>query len=184
VGRYGYRSRFAINVGELLCDSGSLRRVDVLAGDHWLTCDDNSVYVPHFIGCLQWSIKDLLRDPKHRRGRPFSELSVEENYRRLDTESDNTEFLKYRFMDWGPTADNVQMLLFREAGTAFLPFSFWRPNHHDPADLGQVFVAELREWELAAVLHDAACELIRDWAARRQSPEPTEPGSTSDSASV
>ena len=80
--------------------------------------------------------------------------------------ADNAEYLSYRFLDWGPTADNVSMLLFAEGGTAYLPFTFWRPDHHDPAELGRVFVAELSVWELAGVLHEAAWVVMWGWADR------------------
>jgi hypothetical protein len=169
-GTYGQLTRFAITVGEMLSENGGSRRVDVWAAGRWLTCDDNNVYVPHFAGCLQRAVRRLLSGPQSRRGRPYRELSVEENYRRLraDAQTDNQEDLAYRFMDWGPTADNVGMLLFREEGTAYLPFAFWRPDHHDPSELGKVYVAELPEWELASALHDAAWALLWDWADRRR----------------
>ncbi len=109
----------------------------------------------------------LLRDPQLRRGRPHPELSIEENFRRLrtDAEADNAEY--YGFMDWGPTADNVSMLLFQEGNIAYLPFTFWRPSHRKPLELGKVFVAELPEWELARVLLDATCAIMEDWADSR-----------------
>jgi hypothetical protein len=179
-GTFGQDTRFAITVGEILSDNGGSRCVDVWAADRWLTCDDNNVYVPHFAGCLQHAVSGLLVDPAYPRGRPFSELSVAENYRRLRAEDDNTEFLSYRFMDWGPTADNVGMLLFREGGTAYLPFAFWRPDHHQPAELGQVFVAELPVWELARVLHDAAWAIMWGWADRSRWPKQAEPGAAAD----
>jgi hypothetical protein len=169
-GTFGQLTRFAITVGEILSDNGGSRRVDVWAADHWLTCEDNNVNVPHFAGCLQHAVRSLLSDPQHRRGRPYPELSVEDNYRRLRAEDDNTEYLSYQFMNWGPTADNVGMLLFREEGTAYLPFSFLRPDHHVPSELGKVFVVELPEWELAGVLHDAAWALMWDWADRSKWP--------------
>jgi hypothetical protein len=171
-GTYGHRTRFAITVGEALSDNGASRQVDVWAAGRWLTCDDNNVYVPHFAGCLQSAVRALLPDPGHRRDRPYPELSVEDNYRRLraDFEADNDDYLAYRFMGWGPTADNVGMLLFWEKGVAYLPFSFLRPDHHDPSELGQVFVTELPEWELACVLHDAAWALMWEWADRSKWP--------------
>lgn len=176
-GTFGQLTRFAITVGEILSDNGGSRRVDVWAADRWLTCDDNNVYVPHVAGCLQHAVRGLLSDPRACRGRPYPELSVEDNYRRLRAaaETDNGEYLSYRFMDWGPTADNVGMLLFREEGTAYLPFAFCRPDHHDPSELGKVFVAELPEWELAGVLHDAAWALMWDWADRSKWPKQAEP---------
>jgi hypothetical protein len=124
--RFGDRSRFAVEVGESSGDTDAARRVDVWAAGVWLTCDDNNVYVPHFAGCLQHAVGSLLVDPTHRRlGRPYPELSFADNYRRLRAEEDNTDYLAYRFMDWGPTADNVGMLLFREGGTAVLHDAAW-----------------------------------------------------------
>jgi hypothetical protein len=144
--------------------------VDVWAAGRWLTCDDNNVYVPQFAWSLQGTIGQLLDDPHAaENGRPYPGLTVTDNFRRLrDTADagDNGEYLRYRFMDWGPTADNVSALLFREGGVAFIPFCFWRERHHDPAELGQVFVAELPVWELAAVLHGAAWSLMWSWADR------------------
>ncbi|OWK37830.1 hypothetical protein [Fimbriiglobus ruber] len=168
--RFGDRSRFAVEVGESHSDTDAARRVDVWAAGVWLTCDDNNVYVPHFAGCLQHAVGYLLSDPQCSCGRPYPELSVADNYRRLwgGAQTDNAQYLSYRFMHWGPTADNVSMLLFREAGTAYLPFSFCWPVR---AELGQVFVAQLPEWELAAVLHDTAWALMWDWADRSRWPK-------------
>jgi hypothetical protein len=174
VPRFGHPSHFAIDVGAFWGEGDSCRTVDVWAADRWLTCDDNTVYVPHFAGKLQRAVSALLRDPPvYRRAvRPYPELSPAEAHRQLciDAETDNSEYLEYRFMDWGSTADNVRMHLFREGETAFLPFSFWREDHHDPSELGQVFVAELPWRELATVLHDAAWHLMWAWSDRSQWP--------------
>ena len=170
-GTYGHESRFSIIVGKVLSQHGQSRRVDVYAADRWLTCADNNVQSPFFAGRLQDAIRRLLADPKSSRGRPFPELSVEDNYRRLRAENEHDGFLSYRFMDWGPTADNVVMLLFREVGTAYLPFSLCWPDGQDPSELGLVFVAELPEWELASVMHDAAWAIMWDWADRSKWPK-------------
>jgi hypothetical protein len=165
---FGNISRFAIEVGDFLNETKQFRRVDVWAADHWLTCDDNHAFVSPFIGKLKGTLGRLLRDPQYsvKMGRPFPELSPGENHKRLcaDAVTDNTEYLYYSFMDWGETTDKVRMHLFREGGTAFLPFSFWRETHHDSSELGQVFVAELTEWELLSVLHEAAWAMMWDWA--------------------
>ncbi|QJW98653.1 hypothetical protein FTUN_6248 [Frigoriglobus tundricola] len=160
---FGDQSRFAIALGQFSGENDSFCEVDVWAADCWLTCDDNHTYIPHFAGTLERSVRFLLRGPQYRRtGRPDPELSPADNHRRLcaDAETDNGEYPGYRFMDWGPTADNVRMHLFREGGTAFLPFSFWREGHHKPAELGQVFVAEVPWRGLAGVTHEAAWGLM------------------------
>lgn len=168
---FGHRARFAIEIGEFHGESDNCRRVDVWAADRWLTCDDNTAYVPQFIGSVEGSVRYLISDHPFRRfGRPYPELSPADNHRRLCAvaATDNTESRNYAFMDWGPTADNVCMHLFQEGDTAFLPFSFWREAHHDPTELGQVFVAELPWRELAEVLHDAAWALMWAWAKRTE----------------
>src|SRR5262249_52702304 len=130
--RFGDKSQFAVEVGELRGEDPALRRVAAGAPDRWLRCDANTAFVPHFVGMLQSELGGLFRDPQDLSiGRPYPALSPADNHRRLraDAEAgDDVECLAYRFMDWGPTADNVAMHLFREGGTAFLPFSFWRED--------------------------------------------------------
>ncbi|MDY3554391.1 hypothetical protein R5W24_003513 [Gemmata sp. JC717] len=175
---FGHPSRFAITLGSFWGNGDAVRVVDVYAAGRRLTCDDNHAYVPHFAGELERSVRALLDGPQYRGvGRPFAELSPADNHRRLcaDAVTDNGQYLDYRFMDWGPTADNVSMHYFREGDTAFLPFSFWRANHHDSSELGQVFVAELPWRELACVLHEAAWALMWAWADRSRWPQQAEP---------
>lgn len=165
---FGFRSRFAIEIRETTDTSGYMRQVDLYAADRWLTCDDNDVYVPQFIGALSATVGAFLTDSSAMKiGRPYADLSVADNHLRL-CEGNNDYYLAYRFMDWGPTTDNVRMHLFRENGTALLAFSFWREDHHDPAELGQVFVAELPELELARMIHDASWALMWDWTNCRK----------------
>lgn len=180
---FGHPARFAITLGGFWGEGDAIRVVDVYAADRWLTCDDNHAYVPHFAGMLKRSVGRLLDEPQYRTiARPFPELSPADNHRRLcaDAVTDNSQYLDYRFMDWGPTADNVSMHYFRESDTAFLPFSFSRADHHDPAELGQVFVAELPWRELACVLHEAAWALMWKWADRSNWQKSAEPITTPD----
>jgi len=135
-----------------------------------LTCDDNNVYVPHFAELLSRAVSSFLISSEQRGiDLPAPELSVEENYRRLRAEAnagDNSGFFSFRFMDWGPTADNVSACLFWCGENVQIAFSFWRPTHPEPDELGKVFVAELPWWELASILHDAAWKLMWDWSDR------------------
>ena len=71
-------------------------------------------------------------------------------------------------MDWGPTADNVSMHLFRVDGIAHLPFSFWREAHHNPSELDTIFCARLSVDDLRQTLHRAAWKLMWDWCADRK----------------
>ena len=172
-GTFGDQSRFSITVGEILREDGRGRRVDVWAARRWLTCADSNASIPFFISCLADAVDLLVTDPRHRRlGRPFPEISIEENFSRLKAEDELESepddkihwFGQYRFMHWGPTTDNYISLLFQEDETVFIAFTFVWPDQQDPAELGKVFVAELPAWELAAVLHRAAWALMWDWA--------------------
>lgn len=166
---FGVREQFQIVIGAFSGAGDAFCTVDVWAAGYWLTCDDNTAYVPHFAGRLQHSVTSLLHDASAYRcvGRPYPELSPADNYRKLCAdENDDGLAYHFRFMDWGPTADNVRMLIFREGDTAILPFEFHRPDHHNPREQGQVFVAELPWRELAEVLHRAAWHLMWVWSDR------------------
>jgi hypothetical protein len=169
---FGNKSRFAIGFDHAV-DSDSLR-VDVWAASTWLTCVDNSVYVPQFADDLKFEIRRFFFSSL--RPRPYPEMSIEDNFRRLHAEED---WDSYWFMNWGPTADNVRMLLFCENGTAYLPFEFWWPNHHDQSQRGKVFVAELLVDELALVLHDSAWDIVQMWASAKIWPARAKPNAGS-----
>jgi len=138
----------------------SLRRVDIWAADRCLTCDCNSAFLPSFTASVANSLGHLLTNPENLVfHRPYAEMSVSDNLSRMLTAAEagnNQKYLSYRFLDWGPTTDNISAVLFRENDKVFIPFSFWRESHHDPSELGQVFVAELPERELLWVLHSTA----------------------------
>jgi hypothetical protein len=164
---FGDRSRFCIEVGPAVADRppAELRRVDVWAADRWLTCDDNLAFLPSFTASVAGTLGWLLTySDAFSLRRPHPELSVADNHRRLlvyAEAGDNRDHLTYRFMcNWGPTADNVMAHVFLEGRRAYLPFSFWREHHHDPSELGQVFVVELPEREVLWVLHKAAWALV------------------------
>jgi|SRR5688572_18766059 len=160
----GQRSRFAFVIGPPAPEGKSAdhREVDIYAAGRWVTSDDSVAYVPQFVDGLRHTLAHLLR-----RGAeggfvlPRAEMSVADNHRRLlgGPETEDAR-LAHAFMNnWGPTTDNVLAHLFLRDGMALVSFSFWRPTHHDPRELGEVFVAELPERELLWVLHEAAWTL-------------------------
>jgi hypothetical protein len=162
---FGQRHKLAFAIGPSDNDqpTTSIRKVDIYAAGHWLTCDDNSAYVPTFAGQLKSTVDGLLNENSAETRRPpFPELSAAENHRKLlamADAGDNSAYLAFRFLDWGETTDNVSANLFLQEGVALIAFSFWRQEHHAPAELGQVFVAELPERELIRVILDTAWAL-------------------------
>jgi hypothetical protein len=130
------------------------REVDIYAAGRWLTCVDGSAYLPQFTHALMGTVHTLLDErPAEEICRPYPHLSPADNHRRLREDAGGQA---YRFMDWGPTTDNVIAHLFIENGVALIPFSFRSADHHDPSERGKDFLAELPERELLRVLHEAA----------------------------
>jgi hypothetical protein len=162
---FGLPSRFGCVIGppDEQWPTNGLRQVDIYAAGKWITCDDSNAYVPHFANLLMATVHGLLaNDRAERYRRPDPSASAADNHRRLCAAAaagDDAQHRACRFMDWGPTTDNVHAHLFLEDGMAIIPFSFWRDHHHDPTELGQVFVAELPEPELIRLLHKTAWTL-------------------------
>jgi hypothetical protein len=158
------RSRFVFEIGPPIPDERHLygmRQVDIWAANRWVTCDDNTVFIPAFVPHLDGAIDRLLSDLDSPR--PFPNLSPADNHRRLLSEAraeNKALHFRHLFLNWGPTTDNVIAHIFREGGRATIPFSFWREDHHDCSELGQVFVTELPTNELIAVLLEATRALV------------------------
>ncbi len=74
----------------------------------------------------------------------------------------------HRFMDWGRTADNVSVHLFRIDGIAHMPFSYWRESHQAPSELGTICCARLSDDDLSDTLRRAARKLRWDWRRDRK----------------
>lgn len=151
----GSKERFALELGEW---SGGLRRVDAWAAGQWLTCDDNMAYVSQ----LRWSVQhdharlhSITYSPP-----PFPGLSPVAVHRQFLAD-DNGLREHWRFLQWGPTTDNVTAHLFPDGGHLALTLGFWREEHLrlHPEHVGTVFVAEIEAEELTGILHDAAAGL-------------------------
>ena len=159
----GVKSRLSFVFPNEGITSNGLHEVDIYAAGRWLTCEDSNAHLPTFVNCMRGELDLLLDDGAAEfYRRPYPDLSPADNHRRLRAEAkagENDAYLRYRFLDWGPTTDNVSAHLFLADGVASIPFSFPRPGHHDPSERGQVFVAELPERELVQILHKTAWAL-------------------------
>lgn len=133
-----------------------MRRVDLWAAGQWLTCDDNTVYVPqfrHHVG--------LTLDRLPPAAVPFPGLSAAAAHRRLLAE-DNELLSEFWFLDgWGPTTDNVISFAFRNGDGLVLTAQFWREDHlrEHPEHAGMVFTAEIQVEVLTGILQDLVAAL-------------------------
>jgi hypothetical protein len=159
----GEKDRFAARIGERA--GPDLRQVDLWAAGQWLTCDDNTVYVPQFKAAVarsaEW-VRSGCAEPV-----PFAGLSPESAHRRLLAKIRNMEddVWQFRpFTDWGPTTDNVLSFVFSAGTDLLLTFEFWREQHlrEHPGHAGRVLVAALPAGELAAILGELAAALGQD----------------------
>ncbi|MFJ8827666.1 hypothetical protein ACIREE_38740 [Streptomyces sp. NPDC102467] len=153
----GDKNRFAAEVGAW---DNALRRVDLWAAGKWLTCDDNSV----FVGQFRQDVLDTAAWMRSGQGSPlpFDGLSPQATHRRLmrragaddETEADFALRSQFRFLNWGPTTDNVTAHLFRDANRLALTLQFWREEHliKHPEHAGEVFVAEIPTMEFVGIL--------------------------------
>ncbi|MCG5446215.1 hypothetical protein NIE79_004783 [Micromonospora sp. NIE79] len=148
--RFGDRATFAVEVGEV--ESPTLRTIDVWAAGTHLTTDDNSAYLP--------SLRPAMRSTAARIRRrdvpacPYPGRSPETVFRLL--EQDGTEFReRFWFLQWGEILDNVSRYAYLD-GDLVLVFSFWRPTHPVPDDLGAIFVATLPPDEFTTTVLAAA----------------------------
>lgn len=156
--RFGHFEDFAIEVGQVVDGTATagLRIVEMWAAGRELCCDDNHAYVPNFSCNVENAIASLLSE--RDRSLPYPDLSPEDNHRHLFA-AECEDRRPFRFLNWGPTTDNVLALLFRCGLDAVLTFEFWRETHPRPDEIGQVYVARLPERELLLSLHQAACVL-------------------------
>lgn len=172
--RFGSRSTFAFEIGDNYESHSDLRTVDVYSDGRWLTCDDNVVYIPQFLNALTCDLDRLVFPPDPKRDTPPKpDLSPKDNHKYLKelAREDYTLHMHYRFMDWGPTADNVSMHFFRENGKIHLPFSFWRHSHHAQDEIGTVFCTTVPESELRLTFHQVAWRLMWDWSSLKRNRE-------------
>jgi hypothetical protein len=154
---FGNPQGFAIELGSSFETSptSGLRVVDIWAAGRELCCDDNRVFVPQFCLSIEATITWLLWD--HDLSLPSPDLSPEENHRRVKTDPKERE--GYRFLDWGPTTDNLTAFLFQRDRSMLITFEFWRETHPRPHEIGQVYVAEVPDKELLRCLHQTVCAL-------------------------
>ncbi|WP_034262783.1 hypothetical protein [Actinospica robiniae] len=161
----GDRGGFAVEVGEWA--GPALRRVDLWAAGQWLTCDDDTAFVPQFRIAVA-DTADRLRTG-HGAAAPFAGLSAAAAHRRLiagsgQEEQDDVLRRRSQFFDrWGPTTDNLMAFAFRDGDRLELTWQFWREEHlrSHPEHVGVVFVLDIQATEMTSILDELLAALDR-----------------------
>ncbi|MEV4479460.1 hypothetical protein [Micromonospora coxensis] len=159
--RFGDRATLAVEIGEV--EPHQLRVVDLWAADKRLTTEDNSAFLPHFIGAMRSSAAQVRR--RDVEPYPFPGLAPEEIFRLLH--ADETEFReRFWFMQWGETVDNVSTYAYLDEHLVIV-FAFWRADHPSPDDLGRIFVTRIPPEEFVATVEQAADLLDAEFVSPR-----------------
>jgi hypothetical protein len=153
---FGDKQQFAVEVGEFWQGYQQLRRVDLWVRGRWLTCDDNTVYVPQFCAAVRRTVNWLMSGCDLTP--PFLGVSPLEVHRKLLALEDETRE-KFWFPHWGPTTDNVLGHLFRVAGKLVFTVEFWRETHPRPEERGIVFAIEISQAEFLGILEQTLIAL-------------------------
>ncbi|MEV4943853.1 hypothetical protein [Streptomyces zaomyceticus] len=163
----GDRSRFAVEVGE---PTVQLCRVDLWVAGEWLTCDDNTAFVPQF----RSDVLDTVTWLRSGGGSPlpFDGSSPVAAHRRLvlrarsgdETDADYELRSRFQTLRWGPTTDNVTACLFRDGDCLVITCEFWREEHllAHPEHAGRVFVVETAAHEFVMILENLVALLDSD----------------------
>ena len=130
----GNKNTFAFEIGAFDSESKSLRIVDIWANNIRLCIEDNTIYIPQFVNDLIMETKksyNVSEFEKYLKGLSPEEMAHfvmstrDEKSPNYDL-CDDRIYPTYRFLDLGPTTDNITAFLFRQDDLAFLTFSFWR----------------------------------------------------------
>ena len=165
--KIGNKDKFAFDIAENM--EGGLRVVDIIIANRSICCDDNSVYVPQYIESLNTTLEELskndytkhsicLENKSYEEIHRFIESTRDEDSNNYNIENDELYYI-YRFMDWGPTTDNISSFLFPFNEKWVLTYEFWRKEHKNKEEIEVVNSIEVNTEELISTIREAIREL-------------------------
>ncbi|MEU4237184.1 hypothetical protein [Actinoplanes sp. NPDC026619] len=155
--RFGDRGTFGVEAGEII--SNAQRVVHLWLGDHLLTADDHTVYLPSFLHYLRLDVERVRR--REIEPCPFPGRSPEQIFRLL--KADQTGFReRFWFMQWDAAVDNVLMYAYLDVDLVIV-FEFWRNTHPLPEDRHKAFVARVPPADFVATTESAAALLDAEY---------------------
>lgn len=157
----GDKESFAFEIADH--SEGDMKVVDIWINGISICCDDNTVYLPQFIGSLDSSLPNELELKKY--DRYFIDLTPEQIHSFIESTRDEDSvnydieddwiYPHHQFLDWGATTDNVTSFIFESNGETFITFSFWRDEHHNPDEINHVYKTTVDRIKLRQVLSEA-----------------------------
>jgi len=112
----GNKKIFAFLIDDLEEGSGDLQSVNIWINNEDVTYIDNIVYLPQFVQSLK---NDLLWMRSNRIkeciGVKTEKDAVKKYFKELDEEA-----VKYRFLNYGPTTDDVRSFIFESENSIFI----------------------------------------------------------------
>jgi hypothetical protein len=160
----GNKSTFAFEIGQHSSET-ELRTVDIVIGNRYVCRDDNSAYVPQFIASMQCDIERIFDNDWNKYHEYFKRKSINEIHefilrtrtegtREYDIEDDSIYPL-HKFLDWGPTTDNLCCFIIPINDKHYLTYQFWRPEHPDKSENGTIHNVQIELSEIAEAIKEA-----------------------------
>jgi len=164
----GNKTTFAFDIGQRRLGS-ELRTVDIVIGNRYVCCDDNSAYLPQFIASMQFDINRIAENDWKKYHRYFERKSIREIHEFIlrtrtegaeeyDIEYDNI-FPSHNFLNWGPTTDNLCSFLIPWNGRYYLTFQFWRHEHSNKSEIGKIQNVQIELSEIAKTIKETIAVL-------------------------
>lgn len=150
-------------------ESKSLKVVDIIIGNRYVSCDDNTVYLPQFINDVKSTLESLQHIDYTTYDKYYKNKTIEKIHQFISgnweegSESFNIEdgqvYSLHRFMDWGPTTDNITSLLFLYNNELILTYQFWREGHEVKEEINRVNYVKVKKSNLIETLENLVHEL-------------------------
>lgn len=140
-------------------ENKNFKIVDIIAQNRYLSCDDNSVYLPQFISSVEQEIENLEKKNYATYEKNHEHKSVVEIHKLMMEDENEEMFSLHRFMSWGPTTDNITAFLFVHNNELILSYEFWREGHEVKEEINHVFYLKVEKCELIGLLNKLLMEI-------------------------
>lgn len=174
----GDKRYFAFEIGDIT-QTNVLIPIDTWLNNTRLTVDDNMAYLPQYYNDLKNTILrdytldkfgDYLegRSPEEAHG--FISSTRDEGSENCAIEDDQI-YPYYRFMDWGPTTDNIMSFMFPVETGLCVTYEFWGDSEYDGLERKVNYIILQKEQIIPVFLElrDYLEPILQKWLKNRGS---------------